>query len=205
MTKNQLTFGLIAFWVGVICLGFVQIYDYTNQPGEQGQPPLVLPQISNFEKSNLPKLIFFAHPQCPCSHAGLQELSKILSKLEGRIDTHIVFHHPKEMSLEWVKSSLWKKAKQLKGAAVTIDTDGKMVELFRPKTSGQVYLYSNGEQRPLIYSGGVTSTRGHEGDNTGSDAIVNWVLHKKVVPSKFAVFGCSLFHNGFSHEQREKS
>jgi hypothetical protein len=197
LKKCVLSLGLIT-WLLVACFGFIKVYDYMNRPGEAGEPPLIYPRVSSRLLGKRPKILFFAHPKCPCSEAALTELSKLLARLEGKVDVDIVFHRPSGSSIEWDQSNLWARAKKLNNANTLIDTDGKLVELFKPKTSGQVYLYST--SRDLIYSGGITSSRGHEGDNTGSSAILDWVLHKKLATKVFSVFGCTLFHDGFSHD-----
>ena len=203
MIKKILLGSTVALWLGLAGFGFTQIYHYMNKPGEPGTPPLTYPKTTQLNNTGLPKLLFFAHPKCPCTDAGIKELSKIMAKLEGKVETHIIFYHPPKMSKQWVKSTLWQKATKLKGANVLIDSNGELVKQFQPKTSGQVYLYDNNKQQSLIYSGGINSSRGHEGDNTGSNSVTNWVLHKKRVSNVFAVFGCSLFHGGLPHKEQD--
>ncbi len=53
------------------------------------------------------------------------------------------------------------------------DVDGVWLKTFNVKTSGHVLLYHpNGN---LLFSGGITASRGHEGDNSGKEFISNVV------------------------------
>lgn len=192
---KKIYFFSATLWSALVIAGFLYLYDYMNKPGEPGSPPELLPKSVQAYQIDLPTLYFFAHPKCPCTRAGLAELSKLMSKIQGKANVNVIFTHPIGKSIEWVKSDLWEKANEISGVNIYIDSQNKFISIFKPKTSGQTYLYSNIDNRPLIYSGGITSSRGHEGDNTGSDSIANWIYKKKKFKSKFSVFGCSLFHN----------
>ncbi len=45
----------------------------------------------------------------------------------------------------------------------------------------------------LLFSGGITGGRGHEGDNAGRSAIVSLINTNEAEQSETAVFGCALF------------
>jgi hypothetical protein len=44
----------------------------------------------------------------------------------------------------------------------------------------------------LLFSGGITASRGHEGDNVGRSAIVSFILNGHAPVNHTPVFGCSL-------------
>lgn len=188
-------------WFLVCALGFIKLIDYETRPGQLGEPPSHWPTHSQLMRSSdKPTLVFFAHPQCPCTQASMTELSKLMAHIEDQINLNIVFYKPEKYDHNWVKTSLYFRAKKLT-ESVTIDVNKQEIHLFKPKTSGQAYLYDrNGS---LVYSGGLTASRGHEGDNLGSQRIRDFILKGKDVDKKFLVFGCSLFHNGESlkHER----
>ena len=67
---------------------------------------------------------------------------------------------------------------------------GAITAAFGAFTSGQVFLY--GTSGELLFSGGITGSRGHEGDNAGRDAVES-LLDRRNAPAHTPVFGCSLF------------
>jgi len=57
-------------------------------------------------------------------------------------------------------------------------------------TSGHVVLYD--ADGKLVFNGGITSSRGHSGDNAGRAAITKLVHHESAAVPEAPVFGCSL-------------
>ena len=72
-----------------------------------------------------------------------------------------------------------------------IDGDGQEARLFHAVTSGQTVLYDS--QGRLLFSGGITASRGHSGDNAGRSAIVSLVNAEVPDRTETLVFGCPLF------------
>jgi hypothetical protein len=71
---------------------------------------------------------------------------------------------------------------------------GQEAKLFGAKTSGDVLLF--GANGKLIFAGGITASRGHEGDNPGADAMLKALgesrRNKVSTTTATPVFGCSL-------------
>ncbi len=186
---------MLSLWGILLIAGFGFLWDYSNKPGPSGEPPTHWPVQSNLQRdSQKPTLIMFAHPRCSCSRASMEELTKIYTDLYGKITINIVFYHHNKFKREWVYSDLWNKAQTITEANLVIDSNFKEIDLFQPKTSGQVYLYSKDGE--LVYSGGITGSRGHVGDNIGRRSIISWVNEKKIIKNNTFVFGCTLFHTG---------
>jgi len=70
------------------------------------------------------------------------------------------------------------------------DDDGVEAARFGAATSGQVILYDRDGR--LLFSGGITASRGHAGDNDGRDAIVSLLGGGRGTRHSSPVFGCSL-------------
>jgi hypothetical protein len=139
-------------------------------------------------------LVMFAHPQCPCTRAGLGELQKIVERCGGRVRAHVIFYKPQGASDAWEHSDLWKSAAALPGVEVQCDEHGTEASLFGASTSGFVVLYD--EQGQLCYNGGITSERGHSGDNEGESAIIAILNGQPPRLTAMPVFGCSLSRPG---------
>jgi hypothetical protein len=100
---------------------------------------------------------------------------------------------PAGFTTSWTESSLWQEAQAIPDVHVAEDKDGIEARLFASHTSGQTILYDgNG---CLLFSGGITSGRGHSGDNAGRDSIIALVNGGKGERGQTSVFGCSLFSN----------
>lgn len=74
---------------------------------------------------------------------------------------------------------------------VVNDGDGVEAKRFGAFTSGQALLYD--AQGQLRFSGGITDSRGHEGDNAGREAIEAILAGKTATTTLTDVFGCGLF------------
>ena len=189
MTKNVLLL-LTSIWLAVVGLGMgvLTIYEYTpgRPAGLQDDWPL---QSKIAHGVDLPTLVMFAHPECPCTRASIGELAVLMAECQDRVKAHVVFLFPKGSSKEWLHTDLWRSAEAIPGVVAEADEDGNEARYFQATTSGQVVLYDTDGK--LLFRGGITSSRGHYGDNSGLSAIVSLLDHK-TASSQTPVFGCSL-------------
>lgn len=137
-----------------------------------------------------PTLLVFLHPQCPCSRATMRELERLLGQTQDKIAVTIIFTIPKGTPPDWEKGDLWNWANALPGARVARDVDGITTRQFHVIGSGSTLLYAPSGH--LLFSGGITASRGEEGDNPGETAIADFVLHGHADVTHTPVFGCSL-------------
>ena len=85
---------------------------------------------------------------------------------------------------------MWRRAAGIPGVAVHCDEDGVECRRFHAETSGYTVLYDS--RGKLLFQGGITSSRGHEGDNAGRSAVESIVQHKLFSQVRTPVYGCSL-------------
>jgi hypothetical protein len=111
----------------------------------------------------------FVHPECPCSRASLGELEKLLVRCAGSIRSEVVFFEPSEKPEKWGDTGLWRQAREMSGVEAMPDIDGVEARLFSARTSGDTFVFDAAGR--LVFHGGITSARGHAGDNDGSFAI----------------------------------
>jgi hypothetical protein len=128
---------------------------------------------------------------CPCTRASLTELDELVGRLDGRADVYVLFVRPEGTDEAWASTDLWRRARAIPGARVAADPGGGVAEQFGSATSGQVLLYSaDGE---LVFRGGITPARGHEGDTPAAATIFAHVMNGEGVDTRSApVFGCPL-------------
>jgi hypothetical protein len=133
-----------------------------------------------------------AHPQCTCTRASLDELAEILARAAPhQPKTYVLFLRPSAFDVGWEQTDLWRRAAALPNVSVVRDDDGLEARRFGVETSGQTMLYD--ERGRLVYSGGITGSRGHIGENAGELALVALLTRGGVERGKADVFGCSLF------------
>jgi hypothetical protein len=86
---------------------------------------------------------------------------------------------------------LRRSAAEIPGVSVLSDPDGAEARRFGAQTSGHTLLFDHTGR--LLFSGGITQSRGHAGDNAGESAIVSLINTQAADQTKTQVFGCSLF------------
>jgi hypothetical protein len=132
----------------------------------------------------------FAHPHCPCTRASLAELQRVLAKNNRPVAVSIAFYKPADTAADWEQGDLWTSAETIPAMHRLIDTDGAEARRFGASTSGQILLY--GADGELLYQGGITSARGHEGDNAGKDAVLELLNTGDSACRKTDVYGCPI-------------
>jgi hypothetical protein len=90
-----------------------------------------------------------------------------------------------------VQTDLLASAAAIPGVVVVRDDEGVEAGRFRAATSGQTMLYDTAGT--LLFSGGITSARGHAGDNAGREAVVSLLTTDEAARKETPVFGCPLF------------
>ena len=178
-------------WATAVIGGMVVVVRYANAPGAPGKPPADWPARTVLARSSTHgTLVLVVHPHCPCTRATIAELAKLMSAADSKLTTHTLFLKPKGMPEDWEKTDLWTNASNIPGVDVRTDEDGTEAELFGAKVSGQAMLYDAAGR--LVFRGGITAARGHQGDNPGGEAILSFVRNGTVPSDTSKVFGCSL-------------
>jgi hypothetical protein len=180
-----------ALWVFCLVIGFLILAQ------EEFTPVKALPQVALFPRSSAlqlvpdePTLVLFAHPHCPCTRASLHELDSLLAQTQHRVSAIVVFTIPDGVPAGWEKGDSWNAAVTIPGLRVIRDLGGWEAHQFDVQGSGHVLLFASSGK--LLFSGGITASRGHEGDNAGLTAVVGFILNGHASVSQTPVFGCSL-------------
>ena len=183
-------------WLGGVTWGLAVVWAYENRPGAAAAAPARWPARSALTPaSDGPTLIVLAHPQCTCTFASLDELAEVLARAPHPPKTYVLFLRPAGFDAGWEKTELWRKASALPHVTVLRDDEGVEAQRFGVETSGQTLLYDHGR---LIFSGGITGSRGHAGDNEGEAALINLLTHGTADRRASNVFGCPLFSKAAS-------
>lgn len=98
--------------------------------------------------------------------------------------------HPSGRDDSWAETDLAAQARAIPGVTLRPDPDGLEAKRFGLSTSGHTLVY--GLKGDLLFSGGITSARGHAGDNDGRAAIVSLLSNRKPPKTRTPVFGCGI-------------
>jgi hypothetical protein len=192
VTNMRRTIVFFCAWIVALVLGGRALLSYESTSGQVGAVPVAWPRTSKIlPPSDRAVLIMLAHPRCPCTRASMAELAKIMTHVQGKLTAYVLFLKPAEAGPDWDNTSLVQKAEAIPGVKVMSDPDGAEAQRFGAKTSGHTLLFA--PDGHLLFSGGITEMRGHEGDNIGEDAIVSIVSKNADRANRSSVFGCSLF------------
>ena len=177
-------------WIGLVGSGFLVLYAYGYEPGARGTTSPIWPEGAAFAREpGATTLLMLAHPRCPCTHASVAELHRLQATCGDKLQIIVAFCRP---DASWSKTDLWKYAESIPQAQVLWDDGGHLARTFGAETSGHVVVH--GAQGRLIMSGGITPSRGHEGDGPGRRAITAAVRHSNRAheTTRAPVYGCPL-------------
>ena len=182
--------GWLAAWIVVLAAGMSGVANFETRPGDPGRTRSSWPKSTAIERaSDRPTLVLFIHPLCPCTRATLNELERLLARCNREIALRIAvsWDGPERPQDEL---GLVERARSLPGAVVIEDVGAFEARLFGAATSGHALAYS--ADGTLLFGGGITSARGHEGASRGADALLRSLLEGVRADDGIPVFGCAL-------------
>jgi hypothetical protein len=170
--------------------GFTALWHYKLTPSAQGTIVARWPSGTALRSTpGRATLVLFGHPQCPCTRATVAELARLMDRYRDRLEAWVLFATPLGAGDDFSRSDLWSSAERIPGVRVLRDEGGAEAARFGAETSGTVALYRDGK---LLFHGGITPARGHEGDSFGKERLVSLLTTGKADRNDAPVFGCSL-------------
>lgn len=187
----------VFIWLLSVCFGFSMLWSYEFKPGRPVSFITQWPSASRLPRpSDRAMLVVLAHPRCPCTRAAISELARLMAHCRPRLVAYVLFFKPKNTPPDWEKTDLYARAASIPGVHVARDEGGVEARCFHAATSGQTLLFD--AHGRMLFSGGITDGRGHEGDSAGQAAVLEGVFHPTQVTRHTPVFGCSLFETASS-------
>lgn len=195
VAKNPMSkasfYGLTTIWFGLVVAGFVHMASYQSAPGQSATAARRMPTVAQIKPvAGAGTIVMFIHPKCPCTQASLSELERLVGQIPAETRTYVVCAVPADVGEDWLDTALVSRAKSLADVVVLNDTDGEMLSAFDAKTSGETFVY--GENTELIFHGGITPSRGHEGTNAGRVAVAELLGGRTEKSCTTPIFGCPL-------------
>lgn len=130
------------------------------------------------------------------------ELERLQASFPDRFKTRVVFFEPEDADESWRQTDLWVRARRLVDAGTTADPGGVLLGRAGATISGTVGLY--GPDGEVMFWGGITPSRGHEGASLGGAMIADVLGTMSGVsaasgpsgPMTAPVYGCGLQSTG---------
>ena len=190
-----------ATWLAALAFGGRTLFRYETTPGRVGSVAPTWPSVSIVPRqTDKPTLLMFAHPHCPCTRASIGELAQIMAHALGKVNAYVLFVKPPNAGADWDDTDLRSSAAAIPSVTVVTDENGKEAARFGAETSGHTLVFDrNGT---LVFTGGITASRGHAGDNAGESAVLAALNQQAVDRARTPVFGCSLTKRASNPERK---
>jgi CBS domain-containing protein len=184
--------GVVLVWATTVSGGVVWVWNYKTTPGLASGPPATWPASIALQPSGM-TLVMTLHPLCTCSHASVSELARLMAGVPAPPTVYAVFidfSGRPESESRVTRTPLWERAAAIPGVVPVVDRNGAIAKSFSAETSGDVIAYSATGR--LLFQGGLTPARGHEGDSFGRQRLLAVLRGDDPDAETSPVFGCPL-------------
>lgn len=186
---------VLPLWSIACVTAFGALWRYGNTPGDPGGKPVGWKVPASLHvSSDRPTLLVFAHPKCPCTRATMSAIERLQRNVPGGFETQVVFFEPPDADPSWRRTGLWERAGRLREARVVPDPGGSLAADAGASVSGSVAVVDRDGR--LLFWGGLTSSRSHEGDSAGSLAVQAILRGEQARTDRTPVYGCEITRLG---------
>lgn len=189
VAARHFIFSLAAVWLALLSVGFAALVAYSQTAGAKDSPPdSITADASSWY------LFLGVHPKCPCTLATVSELERLLCRTSAEIYCSALVYVPGNEvpgdQHNFADTLLVDRLRNLPACEIVLDQDGQSAANLGILTSGSCVLYDgNGV---LKFHGGITPSRGHEGDNLGTQAILALLQGEHSEVKSTEVYGCRI-------------
>lgn len=189
---NRIAAATLVVWAIAVVAGFGLLGRYKATAAVQpDEPPAVWPEASALTRTpGRPTLVLFVHPHCGCTQATVTELGRLLPRVRGPLDVRVSVVRPDGVEAGWDDTALVGRAEAIPGVTVFRDAGGQEAARFAGHASGFTVVYGADGRR--LFAGGLTSSRGHEGESFGSRRILSLLETGAADRGDAPTFGCAL-------------
>jgi hypothetical protein len=181
-----------ALWLGVMASAYVAVWRYKTTPGETSAkaPPRAPAALDRLRTPGRATVVMLAHPKCPCTRASIAELAVLMSRVGDTARAVVLFMTPAGGPGGWDQGESFERARAIPGVAVATDAGGVLAAELGASVSGHTIAYDASGR--LLFSGGITASRGHVGDNAGRLRLEALLRGSEKGLGASKVFGCGL-------------
>jgi hypothetical protein len=183
---------MTGLWGLLVVQGFMAIVSYSVRAGPEGETPETLigdnSEVGDYSDLSV---LFFVHPKCPCTRASAEALDRLLTQAgirqPGAVQAHLFM--PKGAEKAWGQTVLVDRLERIPAVSVTFDEEAATATSYDVTTSGHLLIYRSGK---LVFSGGITPARAHEGNCDATDAALAALTGSGSFEGRWPVFGCPI-------------
>jgi hypothetical protein len=180
-----------ALWLVAMVSATVLVWRYKTTPAAvASDAPPEWPSFAPPRERGRATIVMLAHPKCPCTRASIGELAVLMSQLGDAARAYALFVLPSGTPERWHETDTWAAAAAIPGVRVLADPRGELSKRFGATVSGHTVVYRADGR--LAFTGGITSARGHAGDNPGRRRIVALLTGGSADLDGAPTFGCEL-------------
>jgi hypothetical protein len=176
---------LTILWALLVVAAFITVLRYSTNAGALATPPQHIVDAPQTVMAH-----FFVHPKCPCTLASAEMLDRVLTRAgitrPGTVTAHIF--QPTAVDHRWARTELVARLERIPAVRCIPDLDGSLSRAFGITTSGHLLVYVADE---LIFTGGITPSRAHEGDCDASSAAAS-AFRGKASERRWPTYGCTI-------------
>ena len=188
---RALVYGSALLWIAAALGGSLYMFVYESRPAPRSALAQVWPEQTGLARNPSGfSLVIAVHPKCSCTRASVAELNKLMLGFGGRVHAVALVVKPFELPDLWSESDVTARLREIPNVEVVRDLGGAKAGAFGAQSSGQTLLYDNAGH--LVFDGGITAFRGHEGPSVGGETLKQLVAGTGVAGTRTKVFGCSL-------------
>jgi hypothetical protein len=188
---RALLYGAALLWIAAAAGGSLYMFVYESRPAPRSAVAEMWPEQSGLERNAGGfSLVMAVHPKCPCTRASVAELNTLMLGFGGRVRAIALVTKPFELPDLWSESDITARLREIPNVEVVRDLGGAKSDAFGARSSGQTLLYDADGR--LVFEGGITAFRGHEGPSVGGEALERIVAGTAAATDRTKVFGCSL-------------
>lgn len=186
---------VVAVWLLAVSSGAMALWNYAFSESRIDTAVGNWPDDSSLIcDSSVATLVVFIHPQCPCTKATIRQLLSVQRHSTAPFRLQLVMLQP-ESGPVWRETPVQRHALAIRDAEFIDDRGGREAVKFGVSCSGMCLLFS--PDRSLLFRGGITESRGHEGDCMGANLLLahlnNLQNSADAAPASHnPVYGCSL-------------
>lgn len=178
-------------WGGLLFIGHLVLFEYEMTASPLADTKRIFPEKSVVQLARgRQNIILFIHPMCPCTMASVDELAELMHVGQEDAIGTVIALMPTELKSEWSSQPVFSALKRIRNVSISYDSDGSQAATFGATTSGHVLIYDG--RGVLQFSGGITASRGHSGDNANLQAAKNIILDRNPKFATTPVLGCAL-------------
>jgi hypothetical protein len=188
---RALLYGAALLWIAAAAGGSIYMFVYESRPAPAAELAQVWPDSTGLARNaNGFSLVMAVHPKCSCTRASVAELNKLMLGWGGSVHAIALVTKPFEVADLWSETDVTARLREIPNVLVVRDLGDAKADAFGAKSSGQTLLYDADGR--LVFEGGITAFRGHEGPSVGGEALKQIVAGNTAPERKTKVFGCSL-------------